>query len=354
MKLKQKIHNKTMKIFILFTCMVFILSACSNATDKDYEEFKQTFFAMDTFITLTAYGKNADAVLKEAENKMAELESLWSVTDEKSEVFTINHSKGNAVEISNVTADLLAFALQMASQTDGALDPTIYPVVDAWGFTGEENRIPESHELARLLGRVGYDKVKLNGNKVIVPDGTEVDFGAVGKGYAGDILSGLLMDAGIRSSLIDLGGNIQAVGSKPDGSDWKIGIRNPLGDGNLGVLSVSDRAVVTSGSYERYFVGEDGKEYGHIIDPETGYPAESGLLSVTVIAKQGKLCDALSTSLFVMGLDKAMDYWNQYQDFDMILVTEQQEIYLTEGIQSQIELDGAWSSNGIHVIKTGK
>lgn len=177
-----------------------------------------------------------------------------------------------------------------------------------------------------------------------------LDLGAVGKGYAGDVIAELLRENGVTSALLDIGGNIQAIGSKTDGSDWRLGIRDPFGEGNVGVLSVSDKAVVTSGSYERYFIGEDGKQYGHIIDPSTGYPAESGLMSAAVIAKEGKLCDALSTSLFVMGLDKAADYWRGNKNFDMILITEDGEIYITEGIKDSFSLDSYHNTMKVHVI----
>ena len=192
--------------------------------------------------------------------------------------------------------------------------------------------------------------MSLKENVVILPDGMQLELGAVGKGYTADIISELLKGQGVTSALLDLGGNIQAVGTKPDGSDWRIGLKNPEGEGSLGVLSISDCAVVTSGNYERYFTGEDGKIYGHIIDPKTGRPAESGLLSVTVIAPEGKLCDALSTSLFVMGCDKAAEYWREYQDFEMILITEDGEIHLTEGIKDKFTLESDYSDRKVNVI----
>ena len=158
---------------------------------------------------------------------------------------------------------------------------------------------------------------------------------------SGDRAERILIERGINSALLDIGGNIQAVGARPDGSDWRLGLRSPFGEGLFGTLQISDCAVVTSGNYERYFIGEDGVRYGHIIDPETGYPVNNGLASVTIIAGDGKLCDALSTSLFVMGLSDAVTYWRTHQEeqpFDMILVTEDREIYLTEEIKDKFNL----------------
>lgn len=238
----------------------------------------------------------------------------------------------------------------MAEETDGALEPTIYPVLTAWGFTTDENRIPADDEIQELLENVGYEKVELEGNEIRLLPETELDLGAVGKGYAGDLAAELLQEDGIASAVLDIGGNIQAVGSRTDGTNWRLGIRSPYGEGEIGVLSVSDCAVVTSGNYERYFVGEDGKEYGHIIDPGTGYPVDNGLASVTIIAEEGKTADALSTSMFVKGLEQAQDYWRSHQDFDMIMVTENGEIWLTEGAAASFELSGNFANMEMHVI----
>lgn len=316
-------------------------------------EAKVDFFAMDTYITFTAYdGTDAKEALKKAEDRMAELESEWSVTDEDSEIYKVNHSGGKPVTVSSETAQIISYALDMAEKTEGALEPTIYPVLTAWGFTTDENRIPGDEELKALLSRVDYKRVRLSDNQVILPEGMELDLGAVGKGYAADVVTGFLKDEGITSALLDLGGNIQTIGRKPSGEGWRLGIRNPFGEGALSVLSVSgDTAVVTSGSYERYFVGDDGKEYGHIIDPVTGYPVENELASVTIIAKEGKLADALSTSMLVKGLKGAADYWRENEDFDMIAVTDDGKIYLTEGIKDTFSLSGTFANMKMEILE---
>lgn len=279
--------------------LVFFPELLPHRSESQREATTEVF-AMDTYITITAYGRNAETALSEAEDRLIELEQLWSVTDPDSEIYAVNHSDGQPDSVSEETAELLSFALQMAEETDGALEPTIYPVLTAWGFTTEENRVPSDAEIAELLKNVGYERIRLEDTTVQVDTGMMLDLGSVGKGYAGDLVAQVLKDNGITSALLDLGGNIQAVGTKTDGSTWRLGLRDPFSDGTLGVLEISNQAVVTSGNYERYFIGKDGKQYGHIIDPTTGYPAGSGLASVTVIAEEGRLCDALSTSLFVM------------------------------------------------------
>lgn len=343
------------KFFILPILSVSLfLTACAPQLSEEPGEAVQTdFFAMDTYMTFTAYGNGAEEALTRAEEEIRKLESEWSVTDEDSEIYEVNHSGGTPVTLSDDTAEIIRFALEMAEKTDGALEPTIYPVLTAWGFTTDENRVPAREELRELLGRTGYEKVELDGNQIYLPQGMELDLGAVGKGYAGDIAAELLKQAGITSALLNIGGNIQAVGSRPDGTDFRIGIRNPFGEGEIGVLSVSDRAVVTSGNYERYFIGEDGKQYGHIIDPATGYPADNGLVSVTIITGEGKEGDALSTAMFVKGLKEAQEYWRTYQDFDMIAVTEDGQVYLTPGVEKQFTLNAAFGNMELHIIDAG-
>ena len=340
-----------MKKRILPFCLCLILLFVGCARTDDPEEYSVSFSAMDTYMTLTAYGDNAQSILTSAREKVTALEHLWSVTDMGSDIYSVNHAEGQAVTVDDETAALLKFALCMAEKTDGALDPTVYPILTAWGFTTGENRIPAKDEITELLSLVGYKNVLQSGNTVRLPIGGMLDLGAVGKGYCGDIIADMLRENGITSALLNLGGNVQAVGSKPDGSDFRIGLQDPSGGGIIGILEISDLAVVTSGAYERYFIGEDEKKYGHIMDPLTGYPAQNGLLSVTVIAKEGKLCDALSTAFFVMGTERAIEYWRQNQDFDMILITEDDDVYLTPGVSDRFTTVGSHTNMKIHVIK---
>ena len=326
--------------------------AFAGCTSRSLERQQEqvNFFGMDTYMTITAYGEDAGEAVEEAQARILKLEKEWSVTDESSQIYQANHSGGSPVTLSDDTRDVVSFALEMAEKTGGALEPTIYPVLEAWGFTTDENRIPAPDEIQTLLEHVGYEQVSLSGNELTLPEGVELDLGAVGKGYAGDAAAEVIKEQGVTSALLDLGGNIQAVGKRPDGTDWRIGIRNPFGDGQMGMLLASDCAVVTSGSYERYFVGEDGKEYTHIIDPETGYPVDNGLVSVSIIAEEGKVADALSTSMFVKGLEGAEEYWKEHQDFEMIAVTEDGDIYVTEGIEDQFTLGDSFGNMELHII----
>ena len=316
-----------------------VLTGCSAPAEEMQQPVERSLFAMNTYMTFTAYGEDAQAALQEAEECIQQVEGLWSVTDEDSEIYQANHSGGQPVTVSEETAEIISFALEMAQRTGGALDPTIYPVLTAWGFTTDSKQVPSQQQIAQLLEQVGYDRIRLNGTELTVPDGMELDLGAVGKGYTADLVTEILRRHGVSSALISLGGNIQAIGSRPDGSDWRLGIRAPWESGNLGVLTVSDAAVVTSGGYENYFDDEQGNIYWHILDPSTGYPADSGLQSVTIVGREGKMCDALSTALFVMGAQGAEQYWRENGGFEMLLVTDSGEILITEGIAENFTLN---------------
>lgn len=316
-----------------------VLTGCSAPAEEMQQPVERSLFAMNTYMTFTAYGEDAQAALQEAEECIQQVEGLWSVTDEDSEIYQANHSGGQPVTVSEETAEIISFALEMAQRTGGALDPTIYPVLTAWGFTTDSKQVPSQQRITRLLEQVGYDRIQLNGSELTVPDGMELDLGAVGKGYTADLVTEILRRHGVTSALISLGGNIQAIGSRPDGSDWRLGIRAPWESGNLGVLTVSDAAVVTSGGYENYFDDEQGNIYWHILDPFTGYPADSGLQSVTIVGREGKMCDALSTALFVMGAQSAEQYWRENGGFEMLLVTDSGEILITEGIAEDFTLN---------------
>lgn len=200
-------------VFACLSAMVLCLTAC--AAQSPQAGAQESFFAMDTYITITAYGEDTESALSQAKDKITALERLWSVTDAHSEIYAVNHAGGRPVTVSRETADILAFALDMARKTDGALEPTIYPVLRAWGFTTGENRIPPDDEIRELLGQVGYDKVMQDGNTVRLSDGMMLDLGAVGKGYGGDAAVELLKENGITSALLDIGGNIQAIGGRP-------------------------------------------------------------------------------------------------------------------------------------------
>lgn len=340
---------------LLAVCLAAGLTGCSmesqQSNENNFSPASRDFFAMNTYIRLEAYGDRAADALAQAQERMEELEGLWSVTDENSEIYAVNHSGGQPISVSDDTAAVVSFALDMAEETGGALEPTIYPVLTAWGFTTGEHHVPEPEEIDKLLTSVDYHSVSLNGNTIQLEPGMMMDLGAVGKGYASDEIASLLRKSGITSALLNLGGNIVMIGSKPDGGDWRLGLQDPFENGTIGVLTASECAVVTSGNYENYFTAEDGTTYGHIIDPATGYPVDNDLAAVTIVAQDGKLCDALSTSLFVMGADAAIGYWQEHPGFEMILITQDRQILITDGLDGQFSLDATHSNMKIDVVE---
>ena len=314
------------------------------------EACEATFFAMDTIMSLKYYG---DAKLaEEAKQMVEELEDSLSITKPESEISRINASEETI--LSEDTFHLLETALQLCELTDGALDITVYPVVREWGFTTGSYRVPEEEELEKLLELVDYSAAVLDEDDMTIrlPEGMMADLGSVAKGWTGDHLLELFAENGVESALVNLGGNVQTLGRKPDGSFWKVAVQDPGSDGYLGVLSIENEAVVTSGGYERYFE-EDGKTYWHIIDPATGYPAESGLLSVTIVGSQGVICDALSTALFVMGREKAEAFWLDNEDlaFDFILATDDGDVIISEGLEGRFKTMDAYAKADVTVVR---
>lgn len=324
----------------------FLLTGCSGAPAQEPET--ATFFAMDTAMDFTVYGDAA--LLDEAETLIGSLEEQVSVTDEHSDIYAIDHTGSGS--LSGNAAELMEQALELCRRTGGALDISVYPIVQAWGFTTGSYQVPDEETIQSLLPLVDYTQIQYDAatGVVTLPEGMEIDLGSVAKGYAGQLAAQMLREHGVQSALLNLGGNVQTVGTKPDGSPWQIGIKDPQGEDAMMVLSVEDQAVVTSGGYERYFE-QDGQTYWHIMDPSTGHPADSGLLSVTIVGKQGIICDGLSTSLFVMGLEKAADLWAQSGDFEAVFVTASGEVYITEGLQDRFALTEQYADTPVSVIE---
>ncbi len=311
--------------------LIILITGCSSA-DKKAEE---SLFAMDTYMTFTAYGKNADDALKDAKEIITSCENLWSVTKADSEISRLNAA--GELPLSKDTRDILAAALYAREYTGGCFDISVYPLVEAWGFTNGNYRVPDETEISELLKRVGEGKLSIEGDKAILARGSRLDLGGIAKGFVGDMVIKRFKDSGISSALISLGGNIHALGSKPDGSKWKIAIQSPYDQSYLGVLSVSDKCVITSGIYERNFTAPDGTLYGHIISPFDGRPVSNDLCSVTVVCDEGRLGDALSTALFVMGGSKAVEFWKVHEGFELILLCTDGTLYVTQGVYGSFE-----------------
>ena len=304
------------RIFSMFLALALFFSA-SACTSRRAETVN--FFAMDTFMTITAYGKNAKAAVEKAELVILDMAEQMNVADPDSLLSQMN--KDTSISPSKEIDMVQVFARQASELTDGAFDANIYPVVAAWGFLSGDYRIPEPQELEALLA-----------------DKSMYDFGGIAKGYASDEAAGIMRTQDVKSALIALGGNIYAIGKNPAGKPWGIAVQDPNDPfGYVGILNLADMAAVTSGGYQRFFE-QDGKTYHHIIDPRTGYPAESGLISVTVVSKSGTLADALSTGLFVLGREQALEIWDNNRElFDLVLIEDSGELTITAGLVGRFE-----------------
>ena len=337
-----------MKKYFISAMLSALLFLTGCSAESSPEPVQGTFFAMDTMMDFTIYGESG--LIDQSESLIASLESLVSVTDANSELYAINQTGSGT--LTGKASSLMEQALEICRRTDGALDLSIYPIVRAWGFTTGSYQVPDEAEIQALLPLVDYRKIQYDAatGTVTLPEGMEIDLGSVAKGYAGQLAAQMLREHGVQSALLNLGGNVQTVGTKPDGSPWQIGIKDPQGEDAMMVLSVEDQAVVTSGGYERYFE-QDGQTYWHIMDPSTGHPADSGLISVTIVGDEGVVCDGLSTALFVMGLEKAADLWAQSGDFEAVFVTASGEVYITEGLRDRFALTEQYADTPVSVIK---
>lgn len=309
-------------------------------SEENTTEASAQVFAMDTYMSLKAYGKNAQKAVDDAKAEIERLDKLWSAVDEGSEIYQLNQKK--QMKVSDETLELIEFAKKKSAQSHDAFDISIYPIVELWGFPTENYRVPSNSEIRKQLKYVDSQKIKINKKTKVVTlqKNMKIDLGGIAKGYTSQRIAKIYKKDGVKSGVISLGGNVQAIGKKTDGSRWKVGIQSPDDTENMiGGYEAADEAVITSGAYERYFE-KNGKRYHHIIDPATGKPSQKDLKSVTIISKNGTLSDTLSTTLFVMGKDKAISYWKKHSsEFNMILVDNKDKIYISQGIKDHFSSD---------------
>ncbi len=321
----------------LFCAALTALTAgggCALAQPSD-DYISRTGFFLDTVVTLKLYDTDDESLLDECFALTAEYEELLSRTREGSDVWNINHSAGVPVEISQETADLLATALDYCELSGGKFDISVAPVVSLWNFTSQERagEIPEDAALADALPHVDYRNITLDGTTVTIADpDASIDLGGIAKGYIADCLKDYLTGQGVASGLIDLGGNMLTIGTKPDGSQWNIGIRKPFSQTGELITAVrcTDQSIVTSGTYERYFE-KDGEIYHHILDPSTGYPIQNGLTSVTILSDRSMDGDALSTTCFTLGLTDGLALAESLDGIEAMFVTEDFQMHCTSG-----------------------
>lgn len=301
-----------------------------------------THCAMGTVMTHKAYGPRAEDSLAAVCREVARIEGLLSRFLPGSEINRVNRSAGKESErVSRETYDVLSEAVEFSRSFQGCLDVTIGPLVTLWRIASESMVQPDESSIERVLSLVNFRDLVLNpGQRTagLRKAGQSVDLGGIGKGFAGDRILEVYREFGISSAYSNLGGNVVTLGAKPDGSPWQIGIQHPRQeDALVGAISVVSQTVVTSGDYQRYFTDGQGKRHHHILNPTTGYPAESGLISVSIVSDNSVAADTLSTILFVAGLEKGLQFLRSFPRTEAVLVDSSLNVYVTQGLRYRFQ-----------------
>lgn len=325
---------KYKRLTALLSASILLLSGCSGLPRERSQTYTDTLF--DTVISVQIFDSVDEDVLKGCEKLCKKYDSMFSNKIEDSEISRINSAGGNPVEVSKETIKLIKKGIYYSVMSDGVFDITIAPVSNLWDFKAETPLVPSPEAIAEAVSHVNYENIIIRDNTVKLTDPhAGIDLGAIAKGYIADRIKDYLEEEGVRHAMINLGGNVLAMGSKLDGSDYNIGIQKPFDETGEPITSVkiSDKSVVTSGIYQRYFKA-DGKIYHHILDPNTGYPCENNLYSVTILTDSSLTADALSTTCFLLGYDRGMKLINQLDNVDAVFITNDNQIHYSKNFQN--------------------
>lgn len=346
-------HNRLIILGLTLLLSISLLAGCSANSNRlsdsvsknqnaanEHETVKpmaETFFIFDTVVNVKIYDNRATRQhFNEIEALLKDIDSKISRTLESSEIYQVNVNSGkSAVKVSLETFELVTKALDYAKRTDGKFNPAIGNLVTLWNIGHEGAKVPDADLIEAAKTLSDYRLIELDKDTqeiYLQKEGMAIDLGSIGKGYAADAIYDYLQEQGFNSAIIDLGGNIYAMGQKPGGKTWNIGIQDPDKErGNpIGTIQVTDKTVVTSGIYERFFI-EDGKLYQHILDPGTGYPVDNGISSVTIVTKHSTDADALSTTLFVLGIEDGLKFIEDTPDTEALFISKEQRLYATSG-----------------------
>ena len=339
--MSKRLAKITLSSLLLILSLGLITSCSKNKASQ--EPLSKSEILMGTTVTVTLYDSNDSKILDKVFNKVKELESTLSINENGTLVDEINENAGiNPVKVDDDTYNLIEKGLEYSNLSNGLFDISVGPIVKLWSIGLPEARVPSLEEIQAKLPLVNYKDVELNNSDKTVylkNKGMMLDLGGIAKGYTADVISSILTDEGVESAIINLGGNIFTHGKKVNGSDWKIGIQDPFSErgGIIGTLTTSNKSVVTSGIYERY-IEEDGVRYHHILNPSTGYPYDNEIAGITIVSDKSIDGDALSTSVFAMGVEEGMKFVNSQSGIDAIFVTKDNKIYLTNEVKNIFEL----------------
>ncbi|MDP4118000.1 MAG: FAD:protein FMN transferase [Bacillota bacterium] len=329
--------KKTRLISISVFIVLFIVIIAVDTVFFSDDLYEGHFYAMDTTINISGKGTDMDLATRDILKEINEITKYMSANDVTSKLYALNNSKDQSIEFNKQTLEVLSVAEKVRESSGGAFNIAVKPLVDAWGFGGKYNKVPSKAEIADALRIMANTKIVTSGNTVSLPGGGALDLGGIAKGYASDRSVQYLKKYNVEYAVLDYGGNILTYGVKPDKSKFVVGIKSDA-DNIFAKIKVGACCVITSGDYERYFI-ENGKKYHHILDPATGYPADSGLTSVTIISDKGVLADALSTACFVLGREKGMELAKSYGVSAVFLGTDK-KVYTVGDVDITIIADG--------------
>lgn len=336
------------KPIIAALLVALAIGGCSrntpSATGGDKLPKSETYYTFETVVTVKVYDKNVtEANFAAVKQILDDVELELNRTNKDSEIYRVNQAAGkNPVAVSETTFIAVKDAMEDAVASNGVFDPSVGPLVDLWGVGKEGAKKPADADVKKALALVRYEDVELNEAEHTVflkRAGMSLDLGGTGKGYAADRIASYLLAQGFNSAIVDMGGNLLTVGLKPDGSEWKIGVQDPdqKRGASVGTLTIDGKAVVASGIYERYFM-ENGVRYHHIMDTDTGYPADNELASVTIVTDNAMKGEGLDNWVFCLGLDKGMKYIESREDAEAIFVTKDNKVYLSSGLKGKLAM----------------
>jgi len=335
--------NKKFKGITICVLVVIMLTACAKKVVEPVEPISKTDFLMGTVCTIKIYDKSSTKVLDKAFKRISEIEDTMSLNKDNSEVININNAAGEKpIKISDGTMKVLKEGLKFAGLTVGKMDITIGPLVKLWGIGTDAAKVPSKEEIQAKKALINYKDLILdekNKTAFLKNKGMIIDLGAIAKGYTADEVAEVLKDNGVEHAIINLGGNVFALGKNITGAPWKIGIQDPFTQRGeiIGMIEVDNKSIVTSGIYERYFE-KDGKSYHHILSTSTGYPCDNSIAGVSIVSEKSIDGDALSTSVFSLGLEDGMKFVTNMEGVEGIFITKDKQVYITPGLKDNFKI----------------
>ena len=343
--MKKNLKQKIIIIIMLFS-IIFTFSGCQEEKQEVISNTKisSSEFLLDTHVTITLYGTEDETLFPIIFGEIERLEKLLSVHIEGSDLDQIKENAGiKPIKVSEDTIKIMEKSIKYSKLTNGLFDITSGPLIDLWGIGTESEKIPSQEEIYSAVKLIDYEKIKIdkeNTTVLLAEKGMIANLGAIAKGYIADKIEEKLQDLGVKSAIINLGGNVQLIGAKPDGTLFRIGIQDPdeTRGGNIGVYTGKDVTIVSSGDYERFFI-KDGVRYHHILNPKTGYPVETEIKSVSIITDESFEADALSTSVLLSGWEKGIEMVENLENVEAIFINKNHEVYVTNGLNNSFEFN---------------